>query len=230
MSIVSAIFLLVPVVCPVIGQGLLAIGSWQLIFVFIGLVGLVFAIWSALRLRESLKPADMRALDFGVIAEGFRLVVANRQAFFYGIVGAFMYGIISNVLNTAQQIFVDIFKLGAWFPIAFAFTTVIAALANLPMSWLTRRFGMRRTAHAAALVIIAGSAGFALLSYAGQPNLWLFYLMLLLVFPALVAIFTTTGALSMEPLGEVAGTASAVFGAITIVGGAPDRPPDRAAL
>lgn len=220
MSLVAAIFLLVPIVCPTIGQLLLFLGSWQLIFVFIGLVGLAFCVWSMLRLRESLKPEDRRALDFRVVVDGFRIVLSNRLAFFYGIVGAFMYGIISNMLNTAQQIYVDIFGLGAWFPVAFAFTTIVASAASLFMSKITRAFGMRRTAHAAVLLIILTSTAFTLMSLAGPPTLWAFYIMLLLVFPAVVATFTTTGALSMEPLGEVAGTASSVFGAVTIVGGA----------
>ena len=220
MSLIAAIFLLIPVVCPTIGQLLLFIGSWPLIFMFMGLVGAGFALWAGLRLEESLKPEDRRSLDFGVIAEGFRIVVGNRQAFAYGICGAFVYGIISNMLNTAQQIYVDIFHLGAWFPVAFAFTTVVASISSLFMGPLTRRFGMRRVAHVSGVIIVVTSLVFALMSFAGPPTLWGFYIMLVLVFPCVVAIFTATGALSMEPLGEVAGTAQSVFGAITIIGGA----------
>lgn len=220
MSLVLAIFLLVPIVCPTIGQLLLFFGSWQLIFVFIALFASVFALWSALRLPESLRPTDRRSLDFGVVADGFRIVLGDRRAFFYGIVGAFMYGIISNLLNTSQQIYVEIFHLGAWFPVAFAFTTVVASIANLFMSRITRFFGMRRVAHASVLLIVMTSAIFAVMSLAGPPTLWAFYVMLMVVFPCVVATFTTTSALAMEPLGEVAGTASSVFGAVSTVGGA----------
>ncbi len=220
MSLVLAIFLLVPIICPTIGQLLLFVGPWQLIFAFMAAVATGFAVWSLIRLRESLRPQDRRTLDFRVVVEGFRIVVGNRPAFFYGIVGTFMYGIISTMLNTAQQIYVDIFHLGAWFPVAFAFTTIVAAVANLFMSKITRAFGMRRTAHASGLIILLASAAFAIMSLSGPPTLWSFYVMLVLIFPCVVAGFTTTGALSMEPLGEVAGTASAVFGAINTVGGA----------
>ena len=220
MSLITAVFLLVPIVCPSIGQLLLFAGSWHLIFIFIGVVGILFALWTAFRLEESLRPEDRRPLDFGVVAAGFRIVVGNRQAFFYGIVGAFMYGIISVMLNTAQQVYVDIFGLGAWFPVAFAFTTIVASIASLFMSRITRAFGMRRTAHVAVLIMFVTSGVYALWSLVEPPTLWTFYLMLLIVFPAMVAVFTTTGALSLEPLGEVAGTAASVFGAITTGGGA----------
>ena len=220
MSLVSAVFLVVPVLCPTIGQGLLFIGSWRLIFVFIALVGAVLGVWATLRLRESLAEKDQRSLDFSAVVEGFRIVIGNRQAFFYGIIGTFMFGIIASMLNTSQQIYVEIFDLGAWFPVAFAFTTVVASISSLFMSKITRRFGMRRVGHAAALIIAGASGAFALLSLAGPPSLPTFYAMLLLVFPCLVATFTTSNALSMEPLGEVAGTASALFGALAMLGGA----------
>lgn len=220
MSLVSAVFLVVPVVCPTIGQGLLLIGSWRLIFVFIAMVGALFALWAMLRLHESLAEKDRRSLSFGVVVEGFRIVIRNRQAFFYGIIDAFMFGIIASMLNTSQQIYVEIFDLGAWFPVAFAFTTVVASISSLFMGKITRRFGMRRSGHTAAVVITAVSGVFALLSLAGPPSLLTFYLMLLLVFPCVVATFSTTNALSMEPLGEVAGTAAALFGALTMLGGA----------
>ena len=64
------------------------------------------------------------------------------------------------------------------------------------------------------------NATWALISLAGPPPLWLYYVAFLISLPAIVAVFNTTGALSMEPLGEVAGTASSVFGAISTVGGA----------
>ena len=220
MSLIAAVFLLIPVVCPTIGQVLLMLGGWQSIFLFMGVIGAAFALWSALRLGESLKPEDRRSLDFGVIAGGFGIVLGNRRAFAYGICGTFVYGIISNCLNTAQQIYVEIFHLGAWFPVAFAFTAGVASTSSLFMGKLTRSFGMRRVAHMASLIIILASLGFGLMSLSGPPTLVAFYLMLLLVFPCVVAIFTATGALAMEPLGEVAGTAQSVFGAITIVGGA----------
>ena len=54
---------------------------------------------------------------------------------------------------------------------------------------------------------IAVNATWALISLAGPPPLWLYYVAFLISLPAVVAVFNTTGALAMEPLGEVAGTA-----------------------
>lgn len=220
MSIVLSIFLLVPIVCPSIGQLLLLVWPWQSIFIFMGITSLVFGIWTLVRLPETLAPENRRSLDFAVVAEGFRLVVANRRAFLYGVVGALMYGIIVGMFSTAQQIYVDIYRLGELFPIAFGAMPLIAAVASNIVAMIIRRFGLRRVGHTATTIVIAVNATWALISLAGPPPLWLYYVAFLVSLPSIVAIFNTTGALAMEPLGEVAGTASSVFGAISTVGGA----------
>jgi DHA1 family bicyclomycin/chloramphenicol resistance-like MFS transporter len=220
MSLVLAVFLLIPIICPSIGQLLLLLGPWQLIFAFMGVVALVFGAWTWLRLPETLASQNRRRLDFAGVAGGFRIVLGNRRALLYGVVGAFMYGIIVGMFSTAQQTYVEIYGLGAWFPVAFAAMASIAAAASLVVSRVIRRVGMRRVAHTAVTLIVAVSGAAAIISLQGPLPLWLFYLTYVVCLPAIVATFNTTGALSMEPLGEVAGTASSVFGAAGTVGGA----------
>lgn len=220
MSLVLAVFLLVPIICPSIGQLILLVGPWQLIFVFIAAVATVFVAWTWFRLGESLAPENRRQLNFAVVADGFRIVLSNRRAFFYGIVGAFMYGIIVTMFSTAQQVYVELYGLGQWFPVAFGAIAVIAAAASLVVSRVIRAIGTRRVGHAAILWIALVSGAFALVTLAGTPPLWLYYVTMAATIPAVVATFNTTGALSMEPLGEVAGTASSVFGLTNTVGGA----------
>jgi MFS transporter, DHA1 family, multidrug resistance protein len=220
MSIVLSIFLLVPIICPSIGQLLLLVWPWQAIFIFMGLIAVVIGGWTLIRLPETLAPGNRRALSFAVVADGFRIVVTNRRAFLYGLVAVFMYGIIVGMFSTAQQVYVDIYNLGDLFPIAFGAMPLIAAVASNLVAMIIRRFGLRRVSHAAVSIVIVVNATWALVSVAGPPPLWLYYVAFLISLPAIVAVFNTTGALSMEPLGEVAGTASSVFGAISTVGGA----------
>jgi DHA1 family bicyclomycin/chloramphenicol resistance-like MFS transporter len=81
MSLVLAIFLLVPIVMPGVGQLILLFGSWQLVFVVMGLTAAVIAFWTLVRLPETLAVERRRALDFGRVAEGFATVFSNRVAF-----------------------------------------------------------------------------------------------------------------------------------------------------
>ena len=117
MSLVFTIFMVVPIVAPFVGQVILLTGPWQYIFVFMGLVGVACLGVDCLRLPESLAVADRRPLSFGSVAEGFATVVGKKTALFYGIAGMFMFGGILGLVNTSQQIYVEHFGVGAYFPV-----------------------------------------------------------------------------------------------------------------
>src|SRR6185369_16396164 len=85
---------------------------------------------------------------------------------------------------------------------------------------LVALLGMRRLAHGAMLLFFAGSLAWLVMTLSAPTPLWLFLAMVVLVTPLVTFGFPNAGALAMEPLGEVAGTAASVFGAIQTVGGA----------
>jgi DHA1 family bicyclomycin/chloramphenicol resistance-like MFS transporter len=219
-STMLAVFLLVPIFMPAVGQILLLVGPWQLVFIVMGLIAAVITIWSVIRLPESLSPESSRALDLTSVTEGFRLVFGNRSALSYGLSGMFLLGLILAIVNTSQQIYVDIYGLGALFPLAFALMAGGSAVVALLSPYVVNRIGVRRTAHGAMTILTAASGLWLVLSAAGFMPLWLFLIMIGGVIPMVAAAFPTTSALAMEPLGEVAGTASAIFGAAQVIGGA----------
>jgi DHA1 family bicyclomycin/chloramphenicol resistance-like MFS transporter len=211
MSLVFAIFLLVPIFMPGVGQLILLVGSWRLVFVVMGLMAGVVALWTLVRLPETLEVEQRRTLDFESVTEGFAIVFANRVAFWYGISGIFLVGGILGFINTSQPVYVGIFNLGVFFPLAFGGTAVVAAVA----SSLTPRVVDRLGVHYGATVTCALWLAF---SVADFMPFWLFIAMAAIFVITLVASISTTTSLAMQPL--VAGTASAVFGAMQTVGGA----------
>lgn len=220
MSLIFMVFMAIPVIAPSIGQLLLFSGHWQLIFLFMAGLATLTAIWAYFRLEESLTEENRRPLHPKVIAEGFGLVFSNRSALFYGVSSIFVMGALFGFIGTAQQIYVDIYGLGAWFPLAFAGVAGLMAVSSFLNSRIVGRFGMRRVTHSAL-------ATFALLS-----GLWLLlalsdmlpFIVFMIVFSLTMFSFGMLGsnaqALAMEPLGAVAGTASSVFGFLQTVGGA----------
>jgi MFS transporter, DHA1 family, multidrug resistance protein len=219
-SVAMSIFLLVPLIMPGVGQLILLAGPWELIFVAMGVAAAAVAVWTVVSLPETLARADRRRLDFRSLAEGFGIVFGNRTAFFYGLSGMFLLGIILALINTSQQVFVDIYGLGPLYPVAFAVMPGAAVFGFLVNSRLVATFGMRRLAHGATFLFLAGSIAWLVMVQLATPPLWLFLLMIVLVTPMITFVFPNSGALAMEPLGAVAGTASAIFGAIQTVGGA----------
>jgi DHA1 family bicyclomycin/chloramphenicol resistance-like MFS transporter len=220
MSLTWTVFMIVPVVAPFVGQIILLTGPWQLIFVFMGGLGLIFAAWGFTRLPETLHSAERRRLNFRAVTEGFAIVFRSRPSLFYGLAGMFMFGGVLGFVNSAQQIYVGYYGVGALFPLAFAVLPVTFAIAFYLNSKLVQRFGMRLLSHASMTAFVAVTGLWLALSLSFAIPLWLFLVMLSLTALAQGIAWGNVGALVMEPLGEVAGTASAVFGSVSTIGAA----------
>src|SRR5690606_22600872 len=131
-------------------------GPWQTIFLFMSGLATVIGIWAFLRLPETLRPEYRRELTLKVITQGFALVFSNRSALSYGLAGMFLFGAMFGFVSSSQQIFVDIFGLGALFPVAFAAMAGTMAVSSFLNSRIVKRSGMRRLSHFALIVYITG--------------------------------------------------------------------------
>jgi DHA1 family bicyclomycin/chloramphenicol resistance-like MFS transporter len=218
-SLMSSIFLLVPVLMPSVGQLLLLAGTWPLIFYAMGAIALAIAAWAYLRLGDTLRPENRRPLTFMGIAEGFVLVLSNRRAFFYGITNMFLLGAVLGMVFTSQQIYAELYGWGVWYPLAMLVMAGSASLCSLIASQVLGRIGLRRSAHGAMLLLaLLTFTGAALALAVGLPG-WGYLLVCCLCGIPLVAGFASGGALSMQPLGAVAATAASVFGLLAQVFG-----------
>ncbi len=219
LSLVMSIFLLVPIIMPTVGQLIILAGPWQWIFIAMALIAAATWIWTFARLGESQKPEDRRSLDFGVVIEGFGIVLRNRRAFFYGIAAVFLQAAIFGMIITTQLVFTEIYPWGVYYPASMALIGGSAAVTFLVASRVLGRIGLRRSAHTGASLIPVLFLAALLVSIGpGLPD-WGYLLTMMLLAPCIVPAFAGCGALSMEPLGEVAGTATAVFGTLQVVFG-----------
>jgi DHA1 family bicyclomycin/chloramphenicol resistance-like MFS transporter len=220
MSLTFMVFMAIPIIAPGIGQVILLTGPWHYIFLFMSGLAAVILLWAWLRLPETLHPEYRRPLRASVIIEGFRLVFTNRVAFFYGLGGMFLFAAMFGFIISSQQIFVGIYGLGPWFPLAFATMAGFMAVSSFINSRIVRLFGMRRLSHTAILIYIGCSTILLILSIMGPVPFWLFFALLMVIQVAFGNAASNMNSLSMEPLGAVAGTAASVFGFMQTVGGA----------
>jgi DHA1 family bicyclomycin/chloramphenicol resistance-like MFS transporter len=170
-------------------------------------------------LPETLNPADRRPFTVRSIVEAFAIVLTNRVALCYTLASTFVFGALFGFINSAQQIYVGIYELGALFPVAFAAVAAFMSLASYLNSRLVGRFGMRRLSHGALIGFMLVSAVWFVLSLFGTIPFPLFLLLFALAMFQFGLIGSNFNALAMEPLGHVAGTASAVLGFMGTAGG-----------
>jgi DHA1 family bicyclomycin/chloramphenicol resistance-like MFS transporter len=220
MSLAFIVFLAVPILAPSIGQVIILVAPWRWIFVLLGLFGAAVALWVTLSLPETLNPEDRRPIAVAPILAAFKASLSNRQAVGYMLAMTCMIGGLFGFINAAQQLFVDVFKAPELFTIIFAAIAAFMALSSFLNSRIVERLGMRRVSHGALLAYIGFTIVHAGVAVAGYETLWTFAAFqagAMFCFGLMVSNF---GAMAMDPLGHVAGTASSIQGFVSTVGGA----------
>jgi DHA1 family bicyclomycin/chloramphenicol resistance-like MFS transporter len=215
MSLAMMVFIAVPVVAPSFGQLVLLLSQWRGIFIVLMLYGVAALIWSALRMPETLPVSRRRSLAVREVYDAFRQTVTNRQTLGYALTAGGVVGSLFAFVFTSQQVFTDIYKLGPYFPIAFAAVAVGTAIAGFINSRFVDRLGMRIISHSALLgyVAVAGiMLGAAKLQMLPLPLFMALSALMMFAFGLMISNFT---ALAMEPQGRIAGTASSLYGSIT---------------
>jgi DHA1 family bicyclomycin/chloramphenicol resistance-like MFS transporter len=220
MSLALIVFLAVPILAPSIGQAILWVAPWRWIFGVLTAFGAVVMLWAAIRLPETLHEEDRTPIKLASIVAAFRTVLTTRIGVGYMLAMTFVLGGLFGFINSAQQVFVDVFRAPEWFTTIFALIAACMAAASLLNSRIVGRLGMRRVSHGALLGYIALTSLHAILALSGHESLWTFALLQGGTMFAFGLLAPNFGAMAMDPLGHVAGTASSVQGFVTTVGGA----------
>jgi len=220
MSLAFTVFLAVPIVAPSVGQVIMVFGAWPRIFEVLAAIGVVVAVWTVLRLPETLHPDDRLPIAPARVAHAFATVFTNRIAIGYMLAMALAMGGLFGFINSAQQVFVDVFDAELWFPAIFAMIAGFMVFASLLNARIVGSVGTRRVSHTALCGYIALAVIHALVSVAGLDTLWSFAILQGCMMFCFGLMGPNFGAMAMEPLGHIAGTAASVQGFITTVGGA----------
>ena len=85
MSFVMSVFILVPIVAPALGQGILLIFDWRAIFGVFFVLALVALFWFGLRQRETLAPERRVPFSLARVGRGVVETCVNRAALGYTV-------------------------------------------------------------------------------------------------------------------------------------------------
>ncbi len=216
-SLIMMVFIVVPVIAPSIGMGLLQLGPWPLMFHLLLVVGIICTIWAAFRLPETRSEGHARAPI--TLRKALRWTFTSLQTVGYTLATGFLFGCLMAYINSAQQVFVEVYDLGAAFPIAFGAVAGVQAFAALTNAHLVQRYGMRRVSHTA-LVAFCTSSLLLLAVAPFQPSFAVFAVLVAIAFYCFGVIVPNFNAIAMQPMGAVAGTASSFIGFYTTAAGA----------
>ena len=217
MSFAMAVTVMVPAVAPALGQGILWLGGWRGIFVtFLVAAAIAFA-WFAVRQPETLPADRRRAISPRAIGRAVGEILRSRAALGYASATGFVFAPFIAYLSSAQQIFQDVYGVGALFPIYFGVLALAFGAAALANGRLVMKHGMRRLCKAAMASAFAISAvAFAgAWAFSGVPPLWLLMVYFAATFMCVGVVIGNLNALAMQPLGHIAGIGAAFVAALT---------------
>ncbi|WP_300542166.1 multidrug effflux MFS transporter [Maricaulis sp.] len=221
MSMVMTAFMAVPVLAPSIGQIILSFAPWRWVFAFLMVFGAGLMVWLHVRLPETLHPEFRVPLKLKSTLSAFMETTRHRLMMGYTLAAMPFFGGLYGFLGTSQQVFVDHYGLSDnAFPVAFAVIAGGIGLTSYANSRLVMRIGQRRLSHGALVAFTLISAVHAAILMAGVDNLYIFLVLLAAAMAFLGLIAANFSALAMEPVGHIAGTASAAYGFMTGVVGA----------
>lgn len=221
MSHVMAVFILVPIVAPTLGAGIVAIASWRWVFGVCVVCAAGIAAWT-LRLPETLHEEYRLEASFARTLEAGRIVLSNRIAVGYGLAMTALYAILISYLGSSEIIFGETFDQDANFPYIFGGLAAVMGVAMLVNARIVRSLGTRRVAHTVLVAYLLAAGGLLALAVStnGLPSLLPFLAGLAALFSGHALMIPNLNSIAMQPLAPVAGTASSILGAAQLGVGA----------
>lgn len=220
MSLAMMLFMAAPILAPSLGQLILMVAPWRWTFGALVAGGLLVLLWALLRLQETLPPQRRRPFSPAAVWDAYRITLTSRASAGYTAALALVFGAQMGFVISAQAIFSQVFDAADHFGVLFAAVALAMAVAAFANSRLVLHWGRRRLAKTSLVTLIVLNLGHLAIIEVGLESLPLF----MVLQAASVFMFGFLGAnlnaLAMDPLGQVAGTASSAIGFVNTTGGA----------
>jgi len=213
MSVVMGIFILVPIVAPLIGQALLLVMPWRGLFAALALVFFCAGAWVLLRQPETLKtPAPFQTSR---VVNALVEIGKDGQALYITVASGCAFGALLGFINSSQQVLQDLYQVGNTFALWFGFCAIFVSVATFTNVFLVKHFSMFSICRNAMWLASAVAVLFLIyLRFQPTPALivWIGFNCSILFLLGLT--FGNYSALTLERLGHVAGLAAAITGAL----------------
>jgi MFS transporter, DHA1 family, multidrug resistance protein len=221
MSLIMAVFIIVPVVAPALGAVMLRFLDWDQLVVLNMLAAVLMLTWSV-RLEETLTPQRRRSLRPRELGSAVVHVMRHPRSGPLVVAQAVLFGGFASYLSTSEVVYSDVFDRAAMFPLLFGGMALAMGMATLVNSRVVERIGLHRMLRIDLVGYLLGAtllvASVIAASGGAPPAFYPVVLAVLLCNHAM--IIPNMNARAMEPMGHIAGLASAVNGAVLVGGGA----------
>ena len=215
-----------PMIAPITGGAILLLpfATWETIFFFLSIVGVVIVLTVAGKLPETL-PAEKRmpsSVKESILTIG--RLLKDRSFIGYALTIGFVHGGSFAYVSGTPFVYQGIYDVS---PQAFSFLFGVNGLAIITGSFLVGRLGAifhERSLLRSAVMIAVSATGFLLVMTIIEGPLYSIVIPIFIYMTAMGMVLTSTFTLAMEHQGHRAGSASAVLGMLPLVFGATVSP------
>lgn len=212
---------LAALVGPFIGGQILLWTDWSAIFWLLTLLGALIFILSIVKLPETLVPELRQVSSVAKIMREYALILFDRRALGYMMCGAFSFAGMFAQLSGTPFVYIQLFGVAPEnFGFLFALNILGIMAGSFINSRLVMRFGIRRMLIAGTSLALSGGLLLAVFATFGIGGLYGIVIPIVIFMTPhnIVNANATAGALEAYP--HIAGTASALIGAVRFTTGA----------
>ncbi|PIB26008.1 Bcr/CflA family drug resistance efflux transporter [Amylibacter kogurei] len=220
MALIMMVISVSPMLAPLAGSGVIAIGSWRLIFYFLCAAALISILLAIFILPETLPTEKRIPINFRAMKRGSKTLLSDPYFMMLTLIGAFGMGSFFVFLSSAAFVYTGEFGLS---PVQFSLAFAVNAIGFFSASQFAGPLGERITM---ARVVFWGTSVFTffavllcLLALLGFATLPVIIVCLFCANAGLGLVIPSTMVMALDPHGEIAGLASSLGGAIQMVMG-----------
>jgi MFS transporter, DHA1 family, multidrug resistance protein len=217
---VGVVATIAPIVAPTLGGLISSCFGWRAVFYFLVAGGILLGVVVFLSLEESIVRRDEQALWIGNLLTNYGRVLSHRACRTYVIIGGLSFGGLFAYVSGSAFVFIEIFKLDQrMFGVLFALNALGIALGALVAGRLSGAPAKQMISTGLAIALVtSGALVFLAVVHAINPLSAMPFLMLNTFSIGLVTPNVVHG--TMEPVPEIAGVASSLFGSARMLAGA----------
>lgn len=220
MAMVMLVISVSPMVAPLAGSGLLAIGDWRAIFWVLAVAAALSFVLTATVLPETLSVDKRVPVNLHSLWQGTRILFGDPIFMGLTFIGGFGFASFMIFIASAAFVYSDQFGLTpTQFSIAFAINAIGFFTLSQAAGPLGANFGAMSVIRWAAIGFAGFSLGLLAIGLAGFATLPIIIAGLFCANACLGLIIPTTMVMSLDPHGEIAGLASSLGGTLQMVTG-----------
>ena len=220
MAIASMFFALGPMIAPLLGYLINELAGWRALFGFL-FAFCVLMIWATAKQPETLAPEHRRRTGWFGIYQDATAIFRDRQSRYFIFASAICSATIISFLTQAPIVYErDLGASSSLFATLFALSAIGIIVGQIIYHRLIALIGVLPSALLASTVIAVTAAVILVASLTHSLSLAGLSALMFVFNMAYLIVYSNFVSLALDPHGERAGLAAALFGLISYIGGA----------